>query len=229
MAKLKKKPKAIEEELVVEEEQSSTLESFISSNLNIILGVLGVVVLGLVGFFYLDYSKAQENVEANENMFQSIKYFEADSLDKALNGDGNGLGLLAVEEDYSGTDAANQAKYYIGIIYLKQGRIEEGVEYLEDFDEPSNTLLAMSSYMAQGFGYEDLGNPEKAASYFQRAASAVGENDHTTPTMLLNAGRNYEAAGQFDKALNVYQTIKKDFPTSSEGFQIDKYIGRVTR
>jgi hypothetical protein len=42
-------------------------------------------------------------------MFQAVYYFEADSLDKALNGDGNNLGFLEIIDEYSVTDAANLA------------------------------------------------------------------------------------------------------------------------
>jgi hypothetical protein len=54
-------------------------------------------------------------------MFQAVRYFESDSLNLALNGDGNNLGFLQIVEDYSGTKAGNLANYYAGVIYLKQG------------------------------------------------------------------------------------------------------------
>ena len=40
-------------------------------------------------------------------MFQAVYYFEADSLDRGLNGDGNNLGFLDIIDEYGITDAAN--------------------------------------------------------------------------------------------------------------------------
>ena len=58
-------------------------------------------------------------------MFYAEKYFELDSLKQALNGDGEHIGFLDVIDNYGMTDAANLAKYYTGIIYLKQHKFDD--------------------------------------------------------------------------------------------------------
>lgn len=222
----------VEEELVdiVEGEagEGLSVEELISKNQNLILVGLGVIILLLGGWFFYRTLQQGQNEEAHAEMFRAIKYFEADSLNKALNGDGQYLGLLDVAEDYSGTGAANMANYYIGVIHAKQSDLNSAVEYLEKVNT-SDDMLSMATFMALGFAYEDLGDAGKAASYFEKAAATPDENESTTPTMLLHAGRNYEAAGQTGKALEVYQQIKDDYPLSSEGINIDKYIGRVSQ
>jgi TolA-binding protein len=44
---------------------------------------------------------------------------------------------------------------------------------------------------------------------------------------LMKAGNLYETMGKYEDALKVYQTVKKKYPESNEGRQIDKYIARV--
>ena len=44
---------------------------------------------------------------------------------------------------------------------------------------------------------------------------------------LLKAGLTAEKLGQDEKALGFYQTIKDQYPQSMEGYDIDKYIGRI--
>ena len=72
-------------------------------------------------------------------MFQAIYYFEADSLDLALNGDGNKLGFKDISEEYAITQAGNLANFYAGAAYLKQGKFKLALIYLNDFS--SDDLL----------------------------------------------------------------------------------------
>lgn len=220
-----KETEAVEVEI---EEESKSLDTIIQENSKLLLVGLGVIALLVVGYLFYLNNLGQKNLEANTEMFRAVKEFERDSLDKALNGGGQFLGFEEIADVYSGTEAANLATYYIGIIYLRKGELETGIEYLESFSKSDN-MLSSSAYMAMGFAEEDLGNSSKAAGHFERAARIPGENESTTPAMLLHAGRNYEAAGQAGKALSLYEEIKEEYPQSSEGINIDKYIGRVSQ
>ena len=44
---------------------------------------------------------------------------------------------------------------------------------------------------------------------------------------LLKAGVVAEKLGENAKALGYYETIKDQYPQSIEGYDIDKYIGRI--
>ena len=209
------------------EEGGSSIESFIAKNQNLLLLALGVLILLGGGYAFYKYNQTQQNVEANAEMFQAVKEFERDSLDKALNG-GQFMGFEEIADVFSGTKVANMATYYSGIIYIRKGDYQTGLDYLEKFDK-GDDMVSMAAYMAMGFAYEELGNPAKAASSFEKAAEVPDENESSTPTMLLNAGRNYEAAGNLAKAKRVYEEIKESYPNSSEALNIDKYIGRVSQ
>lgn len=242
MAKGKKKVAPTEEELMeVEEveteyeeveaageEEVNNLESFVRKYQNYLIGA-AAVLLAVVGVVvYLNYSKKAKSGEARDVMFKAIQYFEQDSLTKALNGDGTYSGFEQIAEEYSGTAEANLANYYLGIIYIRQGDLETGVDHLKKF-EKSDNLLSMAAYVALGFAHEDLGDPEAAASYFVKAADAVNENEHTTPMIWMHAARNYEAANQPDKAKKLYEEIKEKYPNTAEGSRIDRYLGRVSK
>ena len=178
---IKPKNEAIEVEENVEDlGQERSFDGFVSRYRNLLIGAGAVILLALGGLFYMNYSKRAKSAEARNLMYKAVQYFEQDSLALALEGDGAFPGFLDIESDYSGTSEGNLAKYYMGIIYLKQGDLEQGVAYLESFDK-GNNLLSVSAYMAMGFAHEDMGDPATAASYFERAASAVEDNDQTTP------------------------------------------------
>jgi hypothetical protein len=43
----------------------------------------------------------------------------------------------------------------------------------------------------------------------------------------MKAGMVYEELGKYNRALEAYENIKEDYPESTEGRQIEKYIARV--
>ncbi len=225
MAKVKERARA-DEAIVEEVEGKPTINDFISNNQNLLLVIGGIILLVIVGLIYLVSTRKQANIEANNEMFNAIYYFEEDSLNKALNGDGINASLLDIVDEFGSSDAGDVARYYAGVAYLKQGQLDAGISELEAISAGNNTL-GMATYVALGFAYEDQGDPGKAASFFEKAASTPAENDQTTPLFLLHAGMNYEADGSIAKARSAYQKIKDAYPNSTEAQQIDKYLGRV--
>ena len=231
MAKKKGKVEDLEEVFEEVEEQSSSITDLIENNRTLLIGLGVALVAAVAGVLFYQYNLQSKNQDANRELFRAIQYFEADSFEKALNGDDQYPGFLEIEESYGGTAAANLAKYYLGIIYLKtdSNEVETGIDYLKSFDKKFDSPLSMAAYMALGFAHEELTDFEAAAGYFEDAIGSVGrENESMVPTLLMHVGRNYEASGQTDKALQAYERVKVEFPLSSEGLRIDKYIGRVS-
>src|SRR3990170_5512157 len=125
-------PEALKEKLV-------GAEHWLERHPKIIVGIAAGILIIVGGYFAFNYYKNNQNILAQNEMFQAVYYFEADSLDKALNGDGNNLGFLQIIDEFGITDAANLANYYAGVSYLKQGKYELSRLYLEDFS--ANDLL----------------------------------------------------------------------------------------
>src|SRR6476620_8536358 len=96
--------------------QFGKTETFITENQKS-LTIIGSVVAAMV-LLYFGYTKfylTPRETDAQNDMFRAEQYFQADSLDKALNGDGNYPGFLIIIEEYSGTKSANLAYYYAGV------------------------------------------------------------------------------------------------------------------
>jgi len=79
---------------------------------------------------------------------------------------------------------------------------------------------------ATGDALVELGQIEKGISKYIEAAE-YADNSFNTPLYLMKAGELYESSGKYPDALKVYERIKKEYPTSTEGSSIDKYIARV--
>ena len=221
-----KKQDKTEGGIVAVEEALSRTERFIEKNqkiLTIIIGIIVIVVLIFFGFkrFYM----APREQEAKEQMYTAERYFEIDSLQLALNGDGMYPGFLRIIDDYGMTEGANLSRYYAGICYLKLGNFDEAIHFLKKF-KGKDQIVGPMAKGAIGDAYMELNNPKEAVGYYM-AAAELHDNEFTTPIFLMKAGWSYELLKDYKGALGVYETLKKNYPNTNEGREIDKYINRV--
>ncbi|MEJ2595860.1 MAG: tetratricopeptide repeat protein [bacterium] len=209
------------------EETLSKTEQFIVDNQRAISIVVAVIVVVILAFFgYQRYYIKPKTTEAQVQIYQAQRYFELDSLDKALYGDGNNLGFMDLAEEYSMTEPGNLANYYAGIIHLKKGDYRQAIDYLEDFDGDDHMVGPMATG-AIGDAYLELGDLSKGAAYYLEAANQ-DNNNLTTPLFLFKAGQTYELLENYDDAIRAYERIRDDYPKSNEAISIEKYISRAT-
>lgn len=204
----------------------SRTEQYIEENqksLTIIVVAIAIIVGGYLGYKKL-YLAPAEN-ETQKQMFVAEQYFEKDSFNLALQGDGSNLGFLDIIDEYGITKSANLAHYYAGISYLHLGKFENAIEYLKKFDV-NDKLVSSVALGAIGDAYVELGQLDEGTDFYLKAADN-NENDFTSAIYLMKAGLVYEKQGNYNKALEVYQKIKRDFPQSDEARDIGKYITEV--
>ena len=207
-------------------ETLSKTEEFIFANQKVIGVVVTIIILAILGYFGYDrYYIEPKTEEAQEQMFQAQLFFESDSLDKALYGDGNNLGFIDISDEYGMTKPGKLANYYAGISFLKKNDFEQAIDYLEDFTL-SDHLVAPMARGAIGDAYLELGEKEKASAYYIEAAN-MDDNEFTTPLFLYKAGQVNELLGNYDKALNLYRRVKDNYYRSNEGRSVQKNISRV--
>ncbi len=221
-----KKTTRAEENIQAVEEALSKTEQFIEDNQKPILTVIGVLVVIILAYFGFQrfYLQPQE-IKAQEQVFMAEKYFEMDSLDLALNGDGIYPGFLDIIDDYKWTKTANLAHYYTGIIYMDKGNFEEAIGYLEGFNGDDEFVEPMA-IGAIGDCYLELGEMQKAVDQYLKAAN-YSTNDITSPAFLMKAAWTYEALGEYNNAVETYERIKTEYSKSQEAREIDKYLAHA--
>ena len=208
MAKTKKAPTSGNEILESPEalaEQLSRTEEFLEKNRNMVFGIGGAILTVLAAFFGYNYYINNQDEVAQRELFQAVYYFEADSLGKALNGDGLNYGFLDVISEYSGTKAANLASFYAGATYLQLQDYESAIRYLEDFDG-EGMIVQSRTYSLIGDAYSELKDYQSAAEYYERAAD-YKPNEEFSPLYLQKAAVAYEKQKDLDNALSAYNKI----------------------
>jgi tetratricopeptide (TPR) repeat protein len=207
------------------EQTLTKTEQFLEENYKTLIYVLAGIII-IVGLFWLaKIYLNKRNEEAQAQMYQAQKYLEADSLKLALNGDGNYLGFLDIAKDYKFTASGNLALYSAGICYLHLGQYQDAIDYLSKYSKKDKVLGSLA-IGATGDAYVEMGDLQKGALKYIEAAD-LGANSFNTPLFLMKAGEIYELSKQYPEALKIYQRIQNEYPESTEGNQIDKYIARV--
>ena len=211
------------------DEGSSKTQQWVEKNQNIILAVVALTSIIVIGFF--TYSKfitqPKESNAFNKMYFAQKKFDEAmliknDSLyNIALNGDELNMGMLNVIDQFSGTNAANLAHYYTGMIYLNMNDYKNSIKYLSEFS--SNDIL-LSSLATGSIGdcFAELNQLDDALEYYIKASES--ENNYTSPMYLYKAGTIAMRLNKFKRAEKCFNTIKLDYPKSSEAKNIDAFI-----
>ncbi|WP_296698263.1 tetratricopeptide repeat protein [Algoriphagus sp.] len=200
-------------------------EAFLKKNSKILAGVLGAAIILIGGILFFQINTQNQNKAAQAEMFQAVYYYEQDSAEFALNGDGINSGFLSIVEEYPRTDAANLAHFYIGSIYLSERKFEEAITELEQFSS-DDYLIQGQAYSLIGDAYLELGNNDQAISYFSKATS-YEPNKFFTPKYLAKLAIAYEEAGQIQNAIEAYGEIEEKYFESYEFSAARKHKARL--
>lgn len=207
-------------------EAISSSEKFLVNNqktiIYVLVAIIAVVaiVLGVKQFYF-----EPREVKAQEALFRPVVAFEQDSLDLALNGNTEFDGLLAVVDNYGSTKAGNLAAAYAGLAYYEKADYENAKKYLSKFSA-DDAVMSPAITVAIGNALVNMDNAADAVKYFEKAAK-MADNKVYSPLYLMKAANVYEKLGDKPAALKVYETIKKEYPTSQQAATIDAYIERV--
>lgn len=200
-------------------------EDFLKNNSKILAGVLAVAVVLIGGILFFQYNTQQQNEKAQSEMFQAVYFFEQDSVDYALNGDGINKGFLSIVENYPRTDAANLANLYIGSIYLSQKNFKDALTHLEDFSS-DDYLIQAKAYSLVGDANLELGNTDAAITQYTKAAR-TNENKFMSPKYLAKLAVAQEEAGKVEDAIKTYTEIEEKYYESFEYAAARKHKARL--
>jgi tetratricopeptide (TPR) repeat protein len=182
-----------------------------------------VIVGGLLG--YKKFIAEPRAKEAQDMIWKAQYYFEIDSLNLALNGDGNFYGFTQVADEFGSTSTGNLAKFYIAVINHQQGNYDVALQYYKEANLGDDVLRVMA-VGNQGDVLVDMGKPEEATAQFMKAADMV-KSDFTTPMFLMKAGIVYQQQNDWKSAAKCFDRIAVDFPASPDAVTARKYAARA--
>ena len=211
----------------INQQEQNNSAVFFKNNQKQITTFLVVLVLSLGAYYGYEllYQKPRET-KAADAMFAAENYFFQDSSKLVLNGDGTNKGVLYIIKNFSGTKAANLAKYYAGVSYFKTGDFNKSIEYLKDFSTDASQIQAIA-YGTLGDAYSELKKNTEALDYYKKAAEHTPEDEIISAEYLFRAAQLQEVLGKNDEVVAIYKDIKAKYPKTEIGLNIDKFIFKL--
>lgn len=206
----------------------AALQGFWQNNRKwLLFGVVTIVLVAGGWFAYLQFYKSPREQKAQDALFKAEEYYRMDSIQKALDGDGQFPGFVKVVSQYGGTESANLACFYAGSSYLKLDNYEKAVKYLGDFST-DEAITQARAYKLMGDAYADWGKGEQALEYYEKAGRHFKDDEANSPEYLFLAA--YLADRVMKKpetAIKLYQEIKEKYPRSQQAFDADNYLAQL--
>ncbi len=200
-------------------------EEFVKNNSKILSGVLAAAIILIGGILFFQINNQNQNENAQAEMFQAVYFYEQDSVNFALNGDGINPGFLQIVDEYPQTDAANLAHFYIGSIYLSEKNYTDALTHFEQFSS-DDYLVQGKAYSLIGDANLELGNTSEAISNYEKAVN-YQDDKFFTPKYLTKLAIAYEASGDYASAIQAYQTIEDEYFESFEFAGARKHKARL--
>jgi tetratricopeptide (TPR) repeat protein len=194
-----------------------------------ILSYIGIGIAGLavIGFLW-SKSRADSNEKATAMLAKLTPYYDEGRYDLAINGvpqEGT-QGLQAVVDEHGSTPAGEIAKLYLANSFFVLKNYDKALSTYEDISVSDNMITA-SAYAGRAACYEAKGDFSQAASNFEKAASK-NMTAVQAPENLQRSAINYAAIGKKEKAIELLQMIKKEFPSSSYARDVDRLIAEYS-
>jgi len=178
--------------------------------------VMIIVALSVIAYIFLYANpKSQKAMEAFNNVAVT-----------ATNDTAAAKAYQDVANQHSGTKAANLANLAAAESQYRLGKYQDAAKCLEKFSTKEPVMMANAQALL-GDCYVNLKQYDKALSAFDDALSTANGNDAVAPRILDKKATVYNAQKQYAKALECYETIKKEYPNYENGaYPVDAYISQ---
>ena len=219
----KKKQTVEDQNLENVQEALNTTSAWIEKNQNKLTWAVTIIVAIVVGVLALNtYVIKPKAVEVSNENAKAVTYFMQGDWEKALNGDdAECIGFQSIADEYKCSQGGKLAALYAGICYYQLGQYEDAAAYLSKFSADDLTIEPAALQLL-GDAYVQLEEYGKAAKAFEAAAKSG--NDIIAPMSLKKAGFVHLELGNKVAAKKAFETIKADYPASTEAQDIEKYI-----
>ncbi len=202
-------------------------KSFYDEYQTAIFSVVGIIAaIVIVAVLYT--SKVEEsNLSASVELGRVINTYNAGLYLQAIEGKAGTqeIGLEKIVDEYGGSGQGELARIYLANAYFYTEQYDKAMEAYDEYSGSDNLMVA-SALAGKAGCYENEKNYESAAKYFSKAAN-VSKYVPSNPSYLLNAGINYLKVKNNSEAKSALNKVKKDYKTSLEARQVDKYLALI--
>lgn len=207
------------------DEVNDTLTSWgakVQSNPRIIVWSCIIIALVVCCILIYVYAVRQPAIQAgNEALGQA-------DVELLMGNDSLALAKYKAVAAQHGYDAGNLAKINAAILLYKDGKYEEALKYLNDY-EASEDIIGSGAQALMGDCYVNMGKYDQALECFRKAQEVSDNNPHYTPTFMIKEATVLRELKKYSEEAAVYQKILDEYPNYGQetGIDVEKYLSRA--
>lgn len=176
------------------------------------LGIAAIVVAAaLAGVWLFAQYRESRATNASKSLMAAEQAYSSGNVPLAQRD------LESILRRFDGTPAERRARILLAHIHYDKREFERGITQLVAAAGSGEGSLVAGANSMIGDGYEELGQFDKAAEYYRKAADAAGF-PVLKATFLTSAARAYEAGGKRPEAIKIWEGLAADpaSPTAGE-------------
>lgn len=184
------------------------------------LSAFGIgLIAGVLAFLAYKWYVNSQDETAQASLSPLVYQMEADSTK------GLAQKMANLADSYGSTSAGNQANFYAGVLFLKEGKYNQAIEHLKDFS--ANDLLVQArAYSLIGDAYSEKKSYGDAVDYYKKAAGHE-PNKFTTPDYMMKLALAQETNKDVAGAIETYGAIIKDYEESQAANLAKRYKSKL--
>jgi tetratricopeptide (TPR) repeat protein len=196
---------------------------FVERRRGLVIGLVIVILVAVLAGVMLVKAGHKREAQAGVLVNRAVEHFQAGDYDRATP-----LLQRAVAE-LPRTVSGRDARYFLGMIALHEGRIVEARESLSAYlqADGGRGFLAAAAQGGLAACAEREERWDEAAQAWTRAALADEQDNFNAPQYLLSAALCWERAGRPDEALPLLERLIEKHPTSSRKTRAEVVLARV--
>jgi len=184
---------------------------------------LGAILIVGAGLFVWTLSTKRRTEEIASRDLQGARFaFENQNYPLAASE------LAKVIANYSGTNAAAEARILLANSRLLEKQPQQAITVLKDFAPGAPQAYRAQAYGLLGAAYENMGKPRDAGEAYENG-SAAARLDFLKAQMLSDAGRAWTVAGDTTKAVAAYRRIVNQFGKEGIAGEAKVRLGELTK
>jgi len=206
---------------------------FFSQQWKMIAGVVGVIVVVVAGYFYMEHQNSELNIEGLTHLSRVRMAYDMGQFELALTGqglppmDGQPVkGLVAISDEFSGTPAGEMAALMAGNAYINLGKASEASAQFEKASSSSSVIVQAGAIQGLAASLALGKNYTEAAAKYEEAATKADDSG-LEEQCYLNAAACYEEANNKEKATELYRLIVKKFEMSEVAASAKSGLARL--
>ena len=184
---------------------------------------IAVILVVAAGLLVLKFTSDRRSEEAASRELQGARFaFENQNFPLAASE------FARIVENYSGTNAAEEARLLLANVRMLQGQPQQAIEVMRDFAPGAGRAFRAQAYGLLGAAYENTGRFRDAAEAYENG-SAAARLDFQKAQLLSDAGRAWTTAADTAKAIAAYKRIINDFPKEGMVTEAKVRLGELTK